>query len=466
MKIKASILLICAVALSACGHIQRSNQGSPEPVAQESITLEPQIDEETLEQPVLTDPEPTELPGKPLAGLATTEVQLESDLVARITRGFRLPAFESEHVDQYQKWSSEHPTYLQNLLTRAEPFLYYIVEQLELRKLPLELALLPAIESAYKPDAVSRSGAAGLWQFIPATGRHYGLRQDWWYDGRRDVIASTNAALDYLTELNNLFDGDWFLTLAAYNAGQGTVIRAIKANKRQKKGHGYLDLKLRSETRRYVPKLIALKNIISNPVKYGVSLPKIADQARFEILNVGRQVDLRQFSLQSGVDQKQLHNLNAGFIRWASSPEGPHRLLIPISQLAQAHLAMEVISTTPALSYQNHTIRRGETLSDIGAQYDVSVAALKKTNKLPGTQIIAGQSLLVPISTALASQAKPVVGESATANNKLVHRVKRGDTLWSIARHYRVKVQQLISWNSISADQILSLDQMLLVFTN
>ncbi|MBT8114524.1 MAG: transglycosylase SLT domain-containing protein [Arenicella sp.] len=388
------------------------------------------------------------------------------DLLTRIKRGFVLPALYSEHVSQYEKWNSEHPTFLKDLFARSEPFLHYIVEQLEKRNLPMELALLPAIESAFKPHAVSRSGAAGLWQFIPATGRHYGLHQDWWYDGRLDVVASTNAALDYLTELNNRFNGDWFLTLAAYNAGQGTIARAIKANHRANRGSSYAELTLRSETERYVPKLMALKNIISNPHEFGVSLPQINNQPHFEILPLDRQIDLRRFAAQSGIDHKRLQNMNAGFIRWATSPYGSHNLLVPVSHLTEATQVMQAISQTPAVSYKNHIVRAGDTLGGISHQYGVSVAALQKTNKLPDSKIVAGRSLYIPVSADADSYSAPTLSDSVNNDNKLFHRVKRGDTLWSIARHYKVKLQQLLTWNGISADQILSLDQTLLVITN
>ena len=181
--------------------------------------------------------------------------------------GFRLPNIESRDVQQYQKWSSQHPTYLKNLFERAEPFLYYILNELEKRNMPTEIALLPAIESAYKPNAVSKSKASGLWQFIPSTGKHYGLKQNWWYDGRRDVIASTDGAIKYLKYLNNMFDGDWLHALAAYNSGEGRVMRAIKKNKREGKPTDFWSLALPKETRAYVPKLLALADILRHQDK-------------------------------------------------------------------------------------------------------------------------------------------------------------------------------------------------------
>ena len=224
------------------------------------------------------------------------------DVLERIRRGFQFPEINSKYTESYLKWNTSHPTYLADLFARAEPFLYYIVEEIEKRGLPMELALLPTIESAYKPDAMSRSRASGLWQFIPSTGKSFGLSQDWWYDGRRDLIASTHAALDYLTQLNKMFDGDWHLTLAAYNAGQGTILRAISSNKRKGKSTNYQSLSLRSETVKYVPKLQAMIEIVKNPGRYNVSLPKIANQPYFETLELPGQIDIQQFSELAKLD--------------------------------------------------------------------------------------------------------------------------------------------------------------------
>jgi len=321
----------------------------------------------------------------------------------------------------------------------------------------MELALLPAVESAYKPEAVSRSRAGGLWQFIPSTGRQFGLRQDWWYDGRRDALASTKAALDYLEQLNKMFDGDWFLTLAAYNAGPGTVAREIKRSKSNRRKTNYSNLNLRSETKRYVPKLIALKNIIQNPAKYNITLPEIASQPYFEIINLPGQIDLNQFAKDAQIDSALLRHLNAGFKRWATSPDGPHRLLVPIGKGETVALARKMVLQTPTVSFANHKIMRGDTLSGIAKRYDVSVSSLRKANKLRGNNIRAGRDLLIPAS----GDARLLAAAGTNNNKQLTHTVKRGDTLWSIARHYKVQLQELLTLNNLSRDQILKLNQSL-----
>ncbi|MGK0374527.1 MAG: membrane-bound lytic murein transglycosylase D [Arenicella sp.] len=393
------------------------------------------------------------------------------DVLDRIRQGFRFPDLTSKHITQYEKWSTEHDTYLESLFARGTPFLFHIVEEIEKRGLPMELALLPAIESAYKPDAVSRSQAGGLWQFIPSTGRHFGLRQDWWYDGRRDTLASTTAALDYLTQLNTRFDGDWFLTLAAYNAGQGTVARAIKSNEHKGQGTDYQQLSLRLETRRYVPKLIALKNIINNPDAYGVKLPFIESKPYFEVVDLPGQIDLKKFAKDADIELSELRHLNAGFKRWATSPEGPYQLLIPINADGNINHAVAAAQRAVKIDYARHSVVEGDSLSRIARQYGVSVSALQSSNNLPGTTIRAGNNLIIPVRASQAVAASTTsaavsIANDQAANKRVVHHVRRGDTLWSIARKYKVQVNNLLSWNNISKNQILRLNQAVMVLIN
>lgn len=391
----------------------------------------------------------------------------KTDLIDRIRQGFELPDLESDHIAQFEKWSTEHETYLSGLFERGTPFLYHIVEEIEQRQLPMELALLPAVESAYRPTAVSRSRADGLWQFMSSTGKEFGLRQDWWYDGRRDALESTRAALDYLTQLNAMFEGDWFLTLAAYNAGPGTVSRAIKSNKAKGLGIGYQDLKLRRETRRYIPKLIALRNIINDPAKFNIQLPEIESKPYFEIVQLDGQIDLKKFASDAQIELADLRHLNAGFKRWATSPKGPHRLLVPVDERGDIQLAENAARNAPKINYSNHRIKQGESLSTIARRYGVSVRALKTSNNLRGSSIRAGKDLLIPVrdSELAASQtaAQEKAAEQTQNAAELVHQVKSGDTLWSIARQYKVQMSKLLSWNNISKNQILQLNQTLVI---
>jgi membrane-bound lytic murein transglycosylase D len=463
MNLKASfshtLALGLLLALSAC-----ANRNTPSDVA-----ILPDLKTQTEE---ISNRDQNKVPDSSNAEAEQSEQIVNSeeiDVIERMRQGFKFPQLKSEHITQYEKWSTEHDSYLEGLFARGTPFLYHIVEEIEKRGLPMELALLPAIESAYKPDAVSRSNAGGLWQFIPSTGRHFGLRQDWWYDGRRDALLSTNAALDYLTQLNKRFDGDWFLTLAAYNAGQGTVARAIRTNKRKGRGTTYQKLPLRLETRRYIPKLIALKNVINNPEAYGVTLPVIENKPYFKVVELPGQIDLKKFAKDADIEPAELRHLNAGFKRWASSPEGPHRLLIPINAEGDIEHAVAAAQRAVKINYSNHKVLPGDSLSSIAHRYGVSVSALQKSNNLSGTNIRAGKNLMIPLSASRASQmvdtAKLEKRESAE-NRRVVHHVRRGDTLWSIAKKYKVQVNNLLSWNNLSKNQILKLDQAVMVMTN
>jgi len=444
MNVKAVLLTLCCLALSACQHTPDPSIISAPPVTND----EPHVGTNTLPE-------------------QHTVTVVSNNVIDRIRNGFGFPELDSKYVGDYEKWNSSHPTYLANLFKRSEPFLFHIVKEIEKRGLPMELALLPAIESAYKPNAVSRSKAVGLWQFIPSTGQSFGLTQDWWYDGRRDALLSTNAALDYLTNLNKRFNGDWFLTLAAYNAGQGTVSRAIRKNKRKGKKTNYQNLSLRSETRRYVPKIIALKNILNNPQAFDFELPVIANEPYFTVLPIQGQVDLQQFAKDSHIDHDLLRKLNAGFLRWASAPHGPQRLLIPIGDEEQLLAAQIAAQRVVEIDYQRHNISRGETLSGIADRYGVTVQALKTTNNLKSTSIRAGKQLLIPINAKnQAAISRQSSNSQTSVAQQVIHQVQRGDTLWAIARKYKVRVEELLAWNQLSQNSILKLDQPLILFLN
>ena len=233
----------------------------------------------------------------------------------RVRSGFQLPSdIQHETLETELKWFAKHPEYIQRVLQRADPFLYYIME---------ELVLLPIVESAYQPFAYSHGRAAGLWQFIPSTGRVYGLKQNWWYDGRRDIFASTQAALNYLENMHKMFKGDWMLALAAYNSGSGTVQRAIKRNKKLKRPTDFWHLKLPKETSAYVPKLLALKEIIENPEKYDISLRCIQNAPGFKQVKTKAQLDLALAAELADIDLETLYNYNPAFNRWATDPDGP-----------------------------------------------------------------------------------------------------------------------------------------------
>ncbi len=238
-----------------------------------------------------------------------------------------------KHVQKYVKKFSQEEKSLTKMGSQATPYLYYIVEQLEKRNMPTELALLPMVESAFQPQATSHQGAAGLWQFIPSTGRNYGLKQDEWYDGRRDIKASTQAALNYLSFLHKEFDNNWILALAAYNAGEGTIHKAIKQNKLAGKPITFWDLKLPKETREYIPRFLALAEIIKNPEKHAISMPHIANKPYFMQVNPGTPLNFHQAAKLADINIHELKRLNPGYRRASTHPKGPQGILLPVANV-------------------------------------------------------------------------------------------------------------------------------------
>ena len=374
-----------------------------------------------------------------------------------------MPALDNKFVEEYEKWYAARPEYVSRVIERARPYLYYIVEEIDKRGMPTELALLPAIESAYVPTAYSRAHAVGLWQFIPATARRYDIKINWWYDGRRDLVESTRAALDYLEFLHREFNGNWFYALAGYNAGEGSIAYAIKKNKSKGRDPRYANLRLKSETRRYVPKLIALKNIVNNPSRYGIRLDRIANQPYLAAVDTGGQIDLNLVREMSGMQAKEMRHLNAAFKRWSTDPDGPHRLLVPVAKAPALELALASLPESERVKWGSYTIRQGDTLGKIARKYGLSVSTLQKSNRMRGTLIHAGKTLLIPLSSA---SRKVTIAEYGARQESLIHRVRSGDTLWGIARRYNVYVSQLTQWNSIRTGDTLRLGQNIVVYMN
>jgi membrane-bound lytic murein transglycosylase D len=320
-----------------------------------------------------------------------------ADIWTRIRKGFDFPAVEQNIIRPYIDEYIKHPVLLKQLLQRGEPYLFHILARLEQNDLPTELALLPVIESAFDPFATSPVGAAGIWQFMPDTAAYVGLNQDWWYDGRRDIIASTEAALDYLGQLHKRFNNDWLLTLAAYNAGSGRVRKAIRQNRDTGKPVDFWRLSLPAETRSYVPKLIALRAIIENPHDYNISLPTLSNTCYFSTVQIRGQIELKVAAQLAGVPLAILKRLNPGYDRSVTPPDSTHTLLFPktvvdvfLDRLAQLPHDQRVKSI-------RHRIRRGDNLSTIAQHYRTTVSALRKVNRLKGSKIIAGDFLMVPV---------------------------------------------------------------------
>ena len=363
--------------------------------------------------------------------------------------------------------------FLDRVAERATPYIYYIVEELEKRNMPLDLALLPIVESAYQPFAYSPSRASGIWQFIPSTGKHYGLKQNWWYDGRRDIVAATDAALTYLQKLHADFDGDWLLALAAYNAGEGNVGRAVEKSQNGGKTGEFWSLKLKNETMGYVPSLLAVAEIVANPAKYNITLTAIPNKPYFEIVDAGGQIDLSTVSQLSGVSMEEIYILNPGINKWATGPDGPHYLLIPLQKADVFKQNLAALPSEERVKWQMYEIKTGDTLGRIAFVYHTDVNTLRQVNNLKGNNIRAGHTLLIPTSKkplneySLSQDARsPGNLKRSEDGQRLSYKIKSGDTLWDISLSYGVSVEQLCAWNGLTTKSILTPGKILIVYSN
>ncbi len=394
------------------------------------------------------------------------------NLWSRLFSRYQLSHIDHKRIGRERDWFLKHPDYLKRVQKRAAPYLYYIVTQAEQRNIPAEITLLPIVESAFQPFAYSHGRAAGIWQFIPSTGRFYGLKQNWWYDGRRDIYASTQSALNYLNSLNKTFDGDWMLALAAYNSGAGTVRKAIRKNKARHKPTNYWALNLPKETRSYVPRLLAIADIFANAEKYGIELIDIPNQPQFAVIDTGSQLDLALAAEMADLPIEELYKLNPGFNRWSTDPDGPHRLLIPIEKSEQFKEKLTALPTDKRVKWIRHRIRSGETLSHIARRHNTSITVVRQINKIRGHTIRAGKYLLVPTSTQKlahyslsAVQRKQATQQVNRSGRKTIYTVQRGDTLWDIARSHSVSTRRLASWNSMAPRDLLRPGQKLAIWT-
>ena len=341
---------------------------------------------------------------------------------------------------------------------RAQPWIHYIVEELERRDMPGEIALLPIVESAYDPFAYSSGQALGAWQFVAATGKHYGLSQNWWYDGRRDVWASTVAAMDYLEFMADKFEGDWLLALAGYNSGENRVYRQTRKNIKAGKPADFWNLKLPRETRGYVPKLLGLSCLFQNPEKYDFTFPETPNQPVVTAVDIGQQADLVLVSQMAEVPIDVLFTLNPGYSRWATAPDGPYRIVLPIENAERLNAGLEKVDASALMRWDQVVVQSGDTLSHISSRHSVPVSVLRTANDLDGDMIRVGQKLRLPRDDQM--QADPLYAQAASelqrlqsgliSTQRVTHRVRPGESLSVIARRYRVSVKDLQRWNNIS----------------
>ena len=394
-----------------------------------------------------------------------------ADLWDRLRSHFRLQ--DSEHLRTLaeKKWYASHQAYIDRTIERARPYLYLIAEEAERQNVPAELVLLPIVESAFQPFAYSHGRAAGIWQFIPSTGRIFGLKQDWWYDGRRDIQASTHAAFKYLSNLKDSFDGDWLLALAAYNSGQGTVKKAIAHNQRRGKATDFWSLLLPKETRAYVPKLLAIRAIIEHPEQYGIRLEPVANETYLTRVDTGTQIDLALAAELADISIEDLYRLNPAFNRWATDPDGPHYLLLPTDRAETFRENLAQVPESKRIKWARHKIRDGENLGLIAKKYHTTVSMLREVNKLRGNMIRAGHSLIIPVATKhmnsytlSAVQRTQSIQNSPKHGHKTDYTVRKGDTLWDIAQAHKVSVRTLARWNGMATRDVLRPGQKLVIW--
>ncbi|MCE2873975.1 MAG: LysM peptidoglycan-binding domain-containing protein [Xanthomonadales bacterium] len=524
--IRLAALALCTLALGACASLSDPATASrglepakpappaPPTAATAVLRAPPSYPGGKTTATAPTGPAPSTLIRADGAGNPYT------DLMDRIRAGFQLEDEDRTAIDNQTLWNARNPAYLDRVFGRAALYMHYIVEEIDKRGMPMELALLPVVESAFEPFAYSSARASGLWQFIPGTGNRFGLPQTWWYDGRRDVVESTRAALDYLQYLHDEFQGDWLLAIAGYNCGEGCVGRAVRNNLAAGKPITFWDLKLPAETRAYVPKLLAMKRVVRDTTLLGLEFSPIPNDAYFTRVDIEHQIDLKLAAELAGVTTDELFELNPAFHRWATPPQGPHSLLLPIDSAELFRQNLAQFTPDELMRVTHHIVAPGETLAGLAARYNTTDMTLRMLNGLAGNALIPGADLRVPngstelpakvlraaarvwsiaqrnnidVNTLMRLNGKRpgqtilpgerlVVGNAATSggrNNRagrnnpvesgsvqrVTHTVRSGDTLSSIARRYGVTAGQIAAWNDIKVSGVLRPGQKLAIRT-
>src|SRR6056297_167256 len=477
MPERKRLATVCAAVISLVASGCAVNQKQAEPVAQ----VEPRA-----QQPV----EPS--PSDPFAAVDRAFERLAMDRSAttpddagappliwpRLIDRFSISSCpDDSRAKRWADWYADNPDYMQRVLMRARPWMHLIAGEIERRDLPGELALLPVVESAFDPFAYSHGRAAGPWQFLSGTARDFGITINDWYDGRRDFVAATGAALDYLEYLSGLFDGDWALALAAYNAGQGRVGRAIRRNAARGLGTEWHELPLPRETLGYVPKLKGLGCLFRDPVRYAFVLPALIDTPQVATVELDGPVDVVALAMQTGLDLTELVTLNAGLNRHMTPPTGPTYLVVPLAEADRVAAALQNLPEPPPLQYRQIRIQRGDSLSVLARRHGTTVDALKRTNNLSGHRLIAGQTLELPgkvVETAPGGDAEyqrvyremTALQQQLLPTDRFIHRVRSGESLWVIARRYGISVGDLQRMNGLGPRTLIRPGQRLVIETD
>ncbi|MEN0617153.1 murein transglycosylase D [Klebsiella indica] len=392
----------------------------------------------------------------------------DQDLWTAIGDELKMGIPENARIREQKQKYLRNKSYLHDVTLRAEPYMYWIAGQVKKRNMPMELVLLPIVESAFNPYATSGANAAGIWQIIPSTGRNYGLKQTHNYDARRDVVASTTAALNMMQRLNKMFDGDWLLTIAAYNSGEGRVMKAIKANKSRGKPTDFWSLSLPRETRIYVPKMLALSDILKNSKRYGVKLPTADESRALARVRLDTPVEITQLADMAGMPVSKLKRFNAGVKGPTLGANGPKYVLVPqkhAAQLRESLASDDIAAVQPtqladnsALISRSYRVRSGDTISGIASRLGVSTKDLQQWNGIRGSNIRVGQNLVIGAGTSAERLA-------SNNNGSITYRVRKGDSLSSIARRHGVNIRDVMRWNS-DTDNLKPGDQLTLFVKN
>ncbi len=403
-------------------------------------------------------------PGGPLTPITSSEAHSQSvvtlappaDMWDRIRRGFKMPNLESDLVRDREQWYASRPDYIQRMTERSNKYMFHIVEELERRNMPTELALLPYIESAFNPQAISSARAAGMWQFMPATGTDFDLKQNIFRDDRRDVVASTRAALDYLQKLYRMF-GDWQLALAAYNWGEGSVSRAIAKNQRLGLPTTYSDLSMPAETRLYVPKLQAVKNIVANPQAFNTELPLIANHPYFQTVTLTRDLDVELAAKLADVRLEDFRALNPAAHKPVLLAAGTQQILLPWDNAAVFQRNFDAYSQGQYASWTAWVVPNTMTVADAAQRSGMSEADLRALNSIPPRMLIkAGSTLIVPRGARVKEDVTAVVADSGhlsfqpeIVNRRTTIKAGRNDSVASIARRYKLAPSNVAEWNDV-----------------
>lgn len=438
-----------------------------------------------IEIEVMTEPVDSDLVGDPIQDFLSdvdngdsSQISYEenpnaglnpgNDLWSRIKDGYAMPNLESQYTINHETWYATRPDYVKRMLERSQKYLFHIVEEVEKRGMPTEIALLPMIESAFNPQAYSRSAASGIWQFIPSTGKHFGLQQNWWVDNRRDVTAATSAALTYLQKLHGMF-GTWDLALAAYNAGEGTIQRAIDKNRRQGLPTDYQSLSLPPETQNYVPKLQAIKNIVTHPEQFGLKIGSIPNKPYFARVTTPKQIDAKLAAELAEISFEEFSSLNPSYNRPViTATNEKHQLLLPV--WAAERFANNLAQyDKPLTNWQTYSAKRGERMDSIAKKFGMNVGQLRNVNGLSSSQKVrTSQPILVPaiyhsnasanyINVSELEQNNQDSDENLNSNESkrpALHKVKRGDTLQSLANKYDIDSKMLMKINQLKTSKL------------